>query len=55
LTNALVSDHTTVSGAAALALGQFGRQATSTLPLLQSMTNNATLRAAALQALKQID
>ncbi|MGO8931923.1 MAG: HEAT repeat domain-containing protein [Limisphaerales bacterium] len=54
LTNALVSNNTAVSGAAALALGKFGRQATSALPLLQSMTNNATLKAAALRALKQI-
>jgi hypothetical protein len=54
LTNALVSNNTAVSHDAVQALGRFGRQAASTLPLLQSMTNNATFRDAALQALKQI-
>jgi HEAT repeat protein len=54
LTNALGCNNTAVSHDAAQVLGRFGRQATSTLPLLQSMTNNATFRDAALHALKQI-
>ena len=54
LTNFLAGTNTALSERAARALGHFGRQATSAVPLLEAMTNNAAVRDAALEALKQI-
>jgi len=54
LTNFLAGTNTALSERAARALGYFGRQATSAVPLLKAMTNNASVRDAALEALKQI-
>ena len=54
LTGALTNGNTAVRRDAARALGQFGRQAIAAVPLLQSLTNDIDVGAAALQALKKI-
>lgn len=54
LTNILAGTNAALSERAARALGKFGRQATSAVPLLHAMTNNAAVKDAALEALKQI-
>ncbi len=54
LTNFLTGTNPQLSQRAARTLGSFGRQAASAVPLLEAMTNNAAVREAAMEALKQI-
>ena len=54
LIKALANGNPVVRRNAARALGQFGPQAASAVPQLQSLTNNAEVKASALEALKRI-
>jgi hypothetical protein len=54
LTNALAGTNSSVSRDAARALGEFGSQATQAVPLLESRTNNTSVRDEALRALEKI-